>query len=113
MELLLEERYEAEKMAERFRGNQYTSVRESGAGQNGPREEHRHQTRQKIADEAGVSEAAIKRYAQFAKDVAVAEYNAAKKEMRELLIYKANVERILGLDEQDKEKIRAREREDR
>lgn len=73
MELLLGERYEAEKMAERFRGNQYTSVKESGAGQNGPREEHRHQTRQKIADEAGVSEAAIKRYAQFAKGVAVAE----------------------------------------
>ena len=73
MELLLGERYEAEKMAERFRGNQYTSVKESGAGQNGPREEHRHQTRQKIADEAGVSEAAIKRYAQFAKGVAAAE----------------------------------------
>lgn len=73
MELLLGERYEAEKMAERFRGNQYTSVRESGAGQNDPREEHRHQTRQKIADEAGVSEAAIKRYAQFAKGVAAAE----------------------------------------
>ena len=73
MELLLGERYEAEKMAERFRGNQYTSVKESGAGQNGPREEHRHQTRQRIADEAGVSEAAIKRYAQFAKGVAAAE----------------------------------------
>ena len=73
MELLLGERYEAEKMEECFQGNQYTSVKESGAGQNGPREEHRHQTRQKIADEAGVSEAAIKRYAQFAKGVAVAE----------------------------------------
>ena len=47
------------------------------------------------------------------KKTAYAEYNAAKKEMRELLIHKANVERILGLDEQDKEKIRAREREDR
>ena len=33
--------------------------------------------------------------------------------MRELLIHKANVERILGLDEQDKEKVRAQEREDR
>ena len=73
MELLLGERYEAEKMAERFRGNQYTSAGKSGAGQNGPREEHRHQTRQRIADEAGVSEAAIKRYAQFAKGVAAAE----------------------------------------
>ena len=47
------------------------------------------------------------------KKAAYAEYNAAKKEMRELLIHKANVERILGLDEQDKEKVRAREREDR
>lgn len=73
MELLLGERYEAEKMAERFRGNQYTSAGKSGAGQNGPREEHRHQTRQRIADEAGVSEAAIKQYAQFAKGVAAAE----------------------------------------
>ena len=33
--------------------------------------------------------------------------------MRELLIHKANVEHILGLDEQANAKIRAREREDR
>lgn len=39
------------------------------------------------------------------------EYDSAKKEMRELLIHKANVEHILGLDEQAKEKIRAQERE--
>ena len=47
------------------------------------------------------------------KKAAYAEYNAAKKEMRELLIHKANVEHILGLDEQANAKIRAREREEK
>lgn len=47
------------------------------------------------------------------KKAAYAEYNAAKKEQRELLIHKANVEQILGLGEQEKTKIRAREREER
>lgn len=73
MELLLGERYEAEKMAARFRGNQYTLSSKSGAGQIEPGDARRHRTRQKIALEAGVSEAAIKRYGQFAKGVAAAE----------------------------------------
>ena len=73
MELLLGERYEAEKMAIRFRGNQYTLSNKSGAGQIEPGDAHRHRTRQKIALEAGVSEATIKRYGQFAKGVAAAE----------------------------------------
>ena len=47
------------------------------------------------------------------KKAAYAEYNTAKKEMRELLIHKANVEHILGLDEQANAKIRAREREEK
>lgn len=47
------------------------------------------------------------------KKAAYAEYNAAKKEMRELFIHKANVEHILGLDEQANAKIRAREREEK
>ena len=47
------------------------------------------------------------------KKAAYAEYNAAKKEMRELLIHKANVEHILGLDEQANAKIRAQEREEK
>ena len=32
---LIGQRYDAEKLAERFRGNQYTSVERSGCGQNG------------------------------------------------------------------------------
>ena len=34
-----------------------------------------------------------------------------KKEMRELLVHKANVEYILGLEEQEKTKVREAERE--
>ena len=45
------------------------------------------------------------------KKAAYAQYAEAKKEMRELLVHKANVEYILGLEEQEKAKIRAQERE--
>lgn len=44
------------------------------------------------------------------KKAAYAEYSAAKKEMRELLVHKANVEYILALDEQEKTRIQAQER---
>jgi hypothetical protein len=47
------------------------------------------------------------------KKSAYAEYTEAKKEMRELLVHKANVEYILGLEEQEKTKIRAQEREEK
>ena len=49
------------------------------------------------------------------KKSAYAGYAEAKKEMRELLVHKANVEYILGLDEQEraKERIRAQEREEK
>lgn len=47
------------------------------------------------------------------KKAAYAEYAEAKKEMRELLVHKANVEYILGLDEQEKTKNRAQEREEK
>lgn len=45
------------------------------------------------------------------KKEAYAEYAEAKKEMRELLIHKSNVEYILGLEEQERTRIRAQERE--
>lgn len=45
------------------------------------------------------------------KKAAYAEYAEAKKEMRELLVHKANVEYILGLEEQEKMRIREAERE--
>jgi hypothetical protein len=48
-----------------------------------------------------------------AKKSAYAEYTETKKEMRELLVHKANVEYILGLKEQEKTKIRAQEREEK
>lgn len=47
------------------------------------------------------------------KKAAYAEYAEAKKEMRDLLVHKANVEYILGLEEQEKTKIRAQEREEK
>lgn len=45
------------------------------------------------------------------KKAAYAEYAEAKKEMRELLVHKANVEYILGLEEQEKTRIKEAERE--
>ena len=49
------------------------------------------------------------------KKSAYAEYAEALKKMRELLVHKANIEYILGLDEQEqaKEKIRTQEREEK
>lgn len=49
------------------------------------------------------------------KKSAYAEYAEAKKKMQELLVHKANIEYILGLDEQEqaKEKIRTQEREEK
>jgi len=47
------------------------------------------------------------------KKAAYAEYAEAKKEMRELLVHKANVEYILGLEEQEMEKSRLKEQEER
>lgn len=44
------------------------------------------------------------------KKTAYAEFAAAKKEMRELLVHKANVEYILSLEEQERAKTRAQER---
>ena len=36
-----------------------------------------------------------------------------RKKMRELMIHKANVEYILGMNEREKEKVRVREREEK
>lgn len=72
-QVLYGEQYEAEKMVDSFRGNQYTSPRESAAGQNDPQQNYRHHTRQRIAQEAGVSEATIKRYSQYTQGVSAAE----------------------------------------
>lgn len=77
-----------------------------------------HKAAKKAFDEAGLKKLPTVKslnaeYAELLsrKKEAYAEYAAAKKEMRDLLIHKANVEHILGLDQQDKAKIRARERE--
>ena len=79
-----------------------------------------HKAAKKAFDELGLKKLPTVKslnaeYAELAaqKKTAYAKYNAAKKEQRELLIHKNNVEHILGLDEQDKAKRRAREREER
>ena len=47
------------------------------------------------------------------KKTAYAEYAEARKAMRDLLVHKANIEYILGLEEQENLKIRAQEREEK
>ena len=68
-----------------------------------------HKAAKKAFDEAGLKKFPTVKslnaeYAELLtqKKAAYAEYAAAKKEMRELLIHKANVGHILGLDQQDK-----------
>lgn len=47
------------------------------------------------------------------KKAAYAEYATARKEMRELLVHRANIAYILGLEEREKEKTRTQEREEK
>ena len=77
-----------------------------------------HKAAKKAFDEAGLKKLPTVKslnaeYAELLaqKKAAYAEYAEAKKEMRELLVHKANVEYILGLEEQEKTKIREAERE--
>lgn len=76
-----------------------------------------HKAAKKAFDELGLKKLPTVRslsaeYAELLakKKVAYGEYAEAKKEMRELLVHKSNVEYILGLEEQDKARIRAHER---
>jgi hypothetical protein len=47
---LIGQRYEAEKVAESFHGNQHTSARKSGGGPNDPHQTNPYRTRDRIAD---------------------------------------------------------------
>lgn len=76
-----------------------------------------HKAAKRAFDEAGLKKLPTVKslnteYAQLLsqKKEAYADYAKAKKEMRELLIHKANVEYILGLDAQEKERERQQER---
>lgn len=77
-----------------------------------------HKAAKKAFDELGVRKLPTvkKLSAEYAellaqKKTAYAEYTEARKEMRELLVHKANVEYILGLEEQEKTNVREAERE--
>lgn len=69
---LIGKRYDAEKMAsDDFRGNQHTVL---AVGQNSPLpKEKTHQTRKRIADETGTTQAYVKYADQFAKGVDAAD----------------------------------------
>lgn len=69
-QVLIGDRFEAEKMVDGFRGNQYTSSGESGGGQSDP---HQNQARKRIAQEADISEATVKRYGRYSRGVTAAE----------------------------------------
>ncbi len=72
-QMLIGDQFEAEKMVDGFRGNQYTSSDESGGGQSAPHQNDQNQARKRIAKEAGISEATVKRYGRFSRGVAAAE----------------------------------------
>ncbi len=69
---LIGQRYEAEKKADFYQGNQYTLTCESGVGQIDPPQKE-HGTRSRIAKETQTSESYVKRADQFAKGVDAAE----------------------------------------
>lgn len=70
--MLVGDRYEAEKQAVFFHGNQYTSSCESGGGQIG-HHQNTEKTRERIAAETGTSESYVKRAIQFAQGATAAE----------------------------------------
>ena len=69
---LIGQQYDAEKLAERFRGNQYTSVERSGCGQN-VHNQKSERTAEKIARENNLNEKYVRRAEHFAKGVDAAE----------------------------------------
>src|SRR5699024_3418070 len=69
---LIGQRYDAEKLAERFRGNQYTSVERSGCGQN-VYNQNPERTAEKIARENNLNEKYVRRAGHFAQGVDAAE----------------------------------------
>ena len=69
---LIGQQYDAEKLAERFRGNQYTSVERSGCGQN-VHNQNPERTAEKIARENNLNEKYVRRAGHFAQGVDAAE----------------------------------------
>ena len=69
---LIGQQYDAEKLAERFRGNQYTSVERSGCGQI-VHNQNPERTAEKIARENNLNEKYVRRAGHFAQGVDAAE----------------------------------------
>ena len=69
---LVRQQYEAEKLANRFRGNQYTSLNRSACDQFGHKQKTV-RTRRKIARETQTSEGYVERAREFSKGVDAAE----------------------------------------
>ena len=69
---LIGQQYDAEKLAERFRENQYTSVERSGCGQN-VHNQNPERTAEKIARENNLNEKYVRRAGHFAQGVDAAE----------------------------------------
>ena len=69
---LIGQQYDAEKSAERFKGNQYTSLERSGCGQN-VHNQNAERTAEKIARENNLNERYVRRAGHFAQGVDAAE----------------------------------------
>ena len=72
---LIGKRYEAEKQISQNRGNQYTSTKKDGTGQNDPcqNKSGSHITRQRIAKETGTSEGYVQRAEKYMNGVEAAD----------------------------------------
>ena len=70
---LLGQRYEAEKQADAFHGNQHTASDESGADKKCPHQNSRHVTQSRIAKETNTSASYVREAGTFAKGVDAAE----------------------------------------
>lgn len=70
---LIGQRYEAEKQADAFHGNQHTSSGESGADKKCPHQNSRHVTQSRIAKETNTSASYVREAGTFAKGVDAAE----------------------------------------
>ena len=70
---LIGQRYEAEKQADAFHGNQHTLSDESGADKKCPHQNSRHVTQSRIAKETNTSASYVRKAGTFAKGVDAAE----------------------------------------
>ena len=70
---LIGQRYEAEKQADAFHGNQHTASDESGADKKCPHQNSRHVTQSRIAKETNTSASYVREAGTFAKGVDAAE----------------------------------------